>query len=583
MRTAYILGAALASVAIASAAHCQTRIAIVDAEVFDGSGAPPYIATVVISGGLIESVERGGKAPRGAKVVRAKGLALLPGLYDLHTHHEVGAYPSYAPQIGHEYVSAGVTTVVDMATTPEEYEPRRAWYAELPFPNVIFAGRVSTLGGHGALAGDQSRTKWVNTPFAATQAVGELATYSPDALKAFTDGWRYGSGIDETSMDEPTLTAAVKEAHARSLPVLSHTVTLDRGKSAARAGVDVIAHSMADQAVDQSFIDLMLKSGTAYAPTLAVYEPARPGQPAFAPNNPAFQQRVVRFQRSLANVKTLHAAGVLIALASDAGNTSTPHGRSTLRELELLVEAGLTPAEALVVGTSNSARAMGHEDRGVIAPGRRADLVLVKGKPWETISDIRNTSSTYVGGKLMFGNGAPTPVVATMPAPVVPALVIADFESADGRTVAGALALNDLDSGFERSTQQMTIVSTPDRGRFLAVSARMARREDPHTAAVLPFSRGSVTPADVRKYQGVRFSFRGEGDYSFAIVGQSGLWRKPFTASAGWTSYSIPFVDLTKPSEDAVWTGVDLLAASFIIERAPGEAAWMEIDDVSFY
>ncbi|WP_163202353.1 amidohydrolase family protein, partial [Citrobacter koseri] len=89
-----------------------------------------------------------------------------------------------------------------------------------------------------------------------------------------------------------------------------------------------------------------------------------------------------KFDYALHNVKTLHDAGVVVALGTDAGMPDTPHGTSTLRELELLVRAGLTPTEALTAGSAGSAKALGQfGDRGSIEVGKRADLVLVRGRP----------------------------------------------------------------------------------------------------------------------------------------------------------------------------------------------------------
>ena len=88
----------------------------------------------------------------------------------------------------------------------------------------------------------------------------------------------------------------------------------------------------------------------------------------------------------------------------------TLHGKAPLREMELLVQAGLPPSAALMAGTANSARAMGQlVNRGTIEAGRRADLVLIKGLPWEEIADVDKTDRVFVDGKLVYGPGAPRP------------------------------------------------------------------------------------------------------------------------------------------------------------------------------
>src|SRR5690606_4909018 len=145
------------------------------------------------------------------------------------------------------------------------------------------------------------------------------------------------------------------------------------------------------------------------------------------------------------NVKILHDAGVLVALGTDAGMTGTPHGVSTLREMELLVKAGLTPKEALMAGTANSAKAIGLlDDRGTIEAGQRAELVLIRGTPWVGIADVRETEQVILGGKVVVGPGVSLPTAngaASMPA-IKAAAGIDDLEASDGRSSLGTLRLD---------------------------------------------------------------------------------------------------------------------------------------------
>ncbi|PZQ40924.1 MAG: amidohydrolase, partial [Phenylobacterium zucineum] len=200
-----VAAAVSASVLALQAAQAAERpaaaIAIVGATVFDATGAAPRKATVIIRDGRIAEVGPTVKVPRGARVIDAKGEALLPGFFDLHTHWTGGGVPATTPQIATAYVSAGVTTVNDFNAAPESFAPRRQWLSTLVAPHVNFAARVSTPGGHGADWADTATTKWVNTPEAARAAIQSLAPYKPDLIKAFTDGWRYGASPDNTSMD----------------------------------------------------------------------------------------------------------------------------------------------------------------------------------------------------------------------------------------------------------------------------------------------------------------------------------------------------------------------------------------------
>src|SRR5690606_37792261 len=325
---------------------------------------------------------------------------------------------------------------------PEVHAPRREWLAGLAAPTVLFGARMSTPLGHGADWADQATTRWVNSPAAARAAVRELAAYRPDFIKAFTDGWRYNSAPDNTSMDEATLAASVEEAHAHGIRVYSHTVTLTRAKQAALAGVDLIAHSILDRGGVDELIALMREHGTAYAPTLAVYEPVRVGAPPPAdPENRVLRQRRINFEVALLNAGRLHAAGIPVVAGTDAGMPGTPHGRATRHELELLVRAGMTPLQALHAATAGAAKALGLGDRGVIAPGWRADLVLVEGEPWTDVAALRNVRRVFVAGEEVTGPDAHRPAANARDSlpPVRIAALIDDFEREDGRTALGTL------------------------------------------------------------------------------------------------------------------------------------------------
>jgi imidazolonepropionase-like amidohydrolase len=566
--------------------------AIMGATVFDATGAAPRVANVIIRDGRIVEVGPGVKAPAGATVIQAKGKALLPGFFDLHTHWTPGGQPAVAPEIATAYVSSGVTTVNDFHQPPEAYAPRRRWLTTMATPHVNFTARMSTHGGHGADWADQATTKWVDTAEAARAGVKSLLPYKPDAIKAFADGWRYGAGPDNTSMDYFTLAALVDEAHKNNIKVLTHTVTVERGKVAARAKVDVIAHSLQDRDIDAETVELMKANGTTYAPTLAVYEPIKPGStPPANPNDPRLLNAQKKFGNALRNVKTLHDAGVQIALGTDAGMPGTPHGSSTLREMELFVQAGLTPTEALIAGTANSARAMDElADRGTIEKGKRADLVLINGAPWTNISDIRKVDQVFVDGKAVFGPLAkPMEGNARRAMPALKATaLIDDFEGKPGRTSLDTLRLDEMDGGHDRSEVVNQVVVRDGAGHALLMAARMAEKEDPRAGVILPLSRGSVEPVDASAFKGVRFEIRGDGAYELTVNTLSGQWRAPLKADAAWSTVEVPFSELKRVAgrrgADAPgWTGADLVEVGVSGERKAGERAWLQLDNVTFY
>ncbi len=571
-------------------AFAGTPIAIVGAMVVDGTGSEPHIQTVVISGERILSV--GGEIPAGASVIHAEGRTLLPGLFDLHTHlpYSASSAPADWGKNLKAYLYAGVTTVVDFGTYPETFEPMRRLLHDgiVAGPRVQLAARITTPGGHGAEGGrGDFFSQEVLTPREGRAAVRRVLPYHPDVIKVFTDGWRYGAAPDMTSMDEATLTAIVDEAHQHGLPVLTHTVTLAKAKIAARAGVDVINHGIGDASADPELMGLLKAHNTTYAPTLAVYEPR---------GSAASESRSRRWSYLLSNTAALRAADVRFGTGTDAGEPGTPHGSATLHELELLVKGGLSPLDALTAATGNSARAL-HLDgeRGMIAPGKLADLLLVDGAPYRDIADIKRTSRVFLAGHEIdrdwLAREIASPEQTAIPARTASA-AIDDFETNDGRSTLGTLRVNSTDSGLDHS--QMLFVRTlrEGNGHALAIAAKMAEKDRPFARLNIPLSMGAIEPVDARAFRGIQFDARGDGEYRLLVptraVRRTDYYQHSFGASAAWQTVRIPFSELRQliaaelpPNEP--WTGSDLLMLMFELARPAGEKAWLELDNVMFY
>lgn len=586
--------ALLVLVSSAAVAEAEAPLLLRDARIFDATGRAPYHADVLVREGRIAAIGQRLAAPAGARVLALRGQALLPGLFDLHSHWTPNGTPASLPQIANRYLAAGVTTVTDYHQAPEAYALRRKWLDDLAAPAVLFAARMSTPLGHGADWADQNTTRWVNSPAAARAAVQAVAAYRPDFIKAFTDGWRYGNAPDNTSMDEQTLEALVDEAHQLGLPVVSHTVTVARGKQAARAGIDLIAHSILDRPVDAELIGLMREHGTAYAPTLAVYLPERvDGSGPQTMPAAVLQQRRRNFAQAVANLRTLHEAGIAVVVGTDAGMSGTPHGAATLREFELLVEAGLSPAEALRAGTANAARVLRLDDRGTIEVGKRADLLLLDGVPWQRISDLARVERVFVAGRQVHGKGSRLPPgnrAEALPARRAERLVD-DFERADGRSTIDTLVLDEADGGNERSQQISQRRARSEGGHALLVQARLSHKPWAYAASILPLSQGSVVPVDARGFSGIRFDVRGAApDFRLEVRALGDRrFRAPAVLGAQWRTLEIPFTDLQgqppyrADGPVAQWRGDDLLQLVFVVAGEPGDAVWFELDNVGFY
>jgi hypothetical protein len=268
----------------------------------------------------------------------------------------------------------------------------------------------------------------------------------------------------------------------------------------------------------------------------------------------------------------------------------TYHGYSTLRELELLVQSGFTPVQALMAGTSVSARVLGaNKDRGTIAAGKVADLVLVDGRPDERISDVMNTRRVFIGGKEFAPGDLETAIQSTeMTALAPPPVGAAIDDMEDGlRTQLGTLRVNATDSGIDHSPMLMLPVAREGGGHALLVTARMADRERPFVRAEFPLTPGAILPADLSKYSGITFEVRGEAAARVLIPGYhvrtTDPFAAPFTPTATWQTVKIPFATMKRRAAGAAWDSKD--ARSLLIElSAPAAApAWLEIDNLRFY
>lgn len=568
-----------------------TMTAIVGGMLFDGTGAAPMPATILIEGDRIVAVGKDVAVPRGAKVINARGKAVLPGFIDVHVHWTPGGFPATTPQIATAYVQSGVTTVTDFHQQPEAYAPRRAWLKTLATPHVAFAARLSTPGGHGADWGDANTTIRVSTAEGGAAAIKSLDAYQPDLIKAFADGWRYGSSPDNTSMDQWTLRAISDEAHKRNWPVVTHTVTVERGLVAAHGGVDSLAHGMQDRPITAEEVAAIKATGMAMAPTLAVYDPYKPRDTPVTTDDPRYKRSLVNFGYALGNVKALHDAGVMIAVGTDAGMPGTPHGRSTLHEMELLVKAGMTPSEALVAGTRNSAKVLRIDgDRGTIAVGKRADIVLIDGTPWTTITDLYKTAQVLIDGKLMSGPGAPPLPVGNaakyLPSVTVPAL-IDDFERPDKRSTLDTVRLENPDGGLDRTVEITQIVPRDEGGKMLSLSAKMSIKNNAYAGVIVPLTRGSVTPVKIAMYKGVTFDIKGAGDFIVRINGLEGAWEARVSGTDGWTTAQLPFTAFTpitgRGATGAAFTPDGITQVEIGGTRPAGQYLWLSIDNIRFY
>lgn len=590
--------ALLALVAATGPAAAQRATVVRDVRVFDGTRVIPS-ATVVIRDGVVASVGTGADAPADAEIVDGRGRTLLPGLVDAHTH-------TFAPGMLEQALSFGVSTQVDMFTMPElaarwrqeQREGRATGRADL-----LSAGVLATApGGHGTqfgapiptLTGPADAQPWVD---------GRIAEGS-DFIKAVMDDGRL-YGIRFNTLDEATLTAVVAAARARGKLAVVHVATLASARAAVRAGADGLVHVWMDSVPDAALVAEMARRRMFVIPTLAVSlaVTGAPGgaalardarlAPMIAPEQRTalearFQSNGGSYAAATESVARLRAAGVRILAGTDAPNPGTLHGASMHHELELLVAAGLTPLQALQSATSVPAEAFGMADRGRIAPGMRADLVLVEGDPTTDVTATRALVRVWKQGHAMDLGAVRARVAAALAAPAQPAGagaevspgMVADFEGGTpaARFGAGWVVTTDAMQGGA-SVGAMEVVEGGAEGtaKALRVRGTIAPGATQWSGAMLFPGTQPMQPANLSATTGLRFRAKGDGrTYTVLVFTRSGGMRpafRTFTAGPEWRTHTFAWSDFGGT------TGADVMGIAWTA-GAPEGAYELWLDQV---
>ncbi|WP_147794059.1 amidohydrolase family protein [Cellulomonas sp. Y8] len=391
----------------------MTDLLLRDVRLIDGTGADPRPGTdVLVSGGLIAAVGPTGTVVPGAAtadparlaVLDGAGRTLLPGFLDCHVH--VSTSPGgdtlgtvLAPEslltlrsVPHlsATLDAGVTTARDLAGADSGFRDALE-QGLVRGPRLQVAIRIlSITGGHGdwrtiegvALDTGPGAGAVADSPAEFVRAVREVLRQGADWVKVAATGGMGSprSHPESGGLSEPELRAVVEEADRHGgVGVAAHAQGAAGIAAAVRAGVRSVEHGYL---VDDATIDLMGERGTWLVPTLSTL--TRPVADGVAPWVAAKRRAVEDTARERLHVAI--SAGVPVALGTDAG--IAPHG-TNLTELALLVEHGLSPAAAIVAGTSGAARMLGIADQvGTVAPGLRADLVLTDVDPLTSIDAL---------------------------------------------------------------------------------------------------------------------------------------------------------------------------------------------------
>ncbi len=414
-------------------------VALVNARIIDGTGAPAREAyTLVLRDGVIAAMGPTASTPppAGARVIDLTGKSVMPGLVMVHEHLYYPTGPGVYGQLGQSfvrlYLAGGVTTM-------------RTGGNMNGFMDISLKQRVEA----GEIAGPaiDATAPYVNgpNPFLQMTTLG-----TAEAARRHVDYWAdAGSTSFKAYMQisREALAAAVQAAHARGLKVTGHLCSVTY-REAAALGIDNLEHGflaatdfVADKKGDecpgqaggqgtlvaldlegapfQSLVADLVKRKVAVTSTLTVFETFTPGRPKPPGTDVLLPELKAAYDRQYARVSAqpqsiyttlfpkamamelafARAGGLLVVGTDPTGGGGVIPGYSNQRAVELLVEAGFSPVEAIQIATQNGAKYLGLSDRlGTIEPGKQADLVVVTGNPAQTIADIRNVELVFKQG-----------------------------------------------------------------------------------------------------------------------------------------------------------------------------------------
>jgi len=435
---AFVLFAFFAGVASTANAQIPAPgvMALTGARVIDGTGAAPIEqATIVVTNGRITAIGPSATVmpPAGATVVNVAGKTIMPGLINSHAHidpdisNNPGPYRDEMVRRLKTYALYGVTSVMTLGF--ETYDEPEGFY--LRDTQRLGIGPVATdaprLYASGRPILFRPGPTGAETPDDARIDVQRHVPLRADFIKLHLDGV-------PVDLKPDVIAAAIDESHKHNMSTAVHIIYLKDAKLAIERGVDVIAHSVRDLDIDAATIAEMKRRNVALVPTLVrdrsvfIYENLPDffkdpfflrGLPTYKRevdllSDPASQQRMrtnagiqaskPQLAQGIKNLKPLIDAGIPIAMGSDSGSIPDRNlgrwiGYNEHAELEMMVQAGMTPMQALVSATSTAARVMKIDGAGSLQTGKWADLVVLNANPLMDIKNTRQIDSVYIGGR----------------------------------------------------------------------------------------------------------------------------------------------------------------------------------------
>ncbi|MYC52026.1 MAG: amidohydrolase family protein [Gammaproteobacteria bacterium] len=560
----------------------EETFAIVDVTAFDGE-AFRQGWDVWVEDGRIRHAGQRLDLPEELPRVDGRGHTLIPGLVDGHVHSFLSSL--------RDALRFGVTTVLDQSTDPAfaaAMRPAREEVARGAQADLFSAGMTATApDGHGTQYGMPVET--LTGPDEAARWVRARKAEGSDWIKIiYEDGSAFDMEI--ASLDGETVAAVIAAAHAEGLAAVVHVSTLETALEAMAFGADGLVHVWRDEVVSEEDARRFAEADIFVVPTLSVMASA--DDPAVAELvrdtddamlSPIQRQTLDgRFPGGLGeggdvameNVRRLRAAGVRLIAGTDAPNPGTGAGISMHGELRLLARAGMGSAEALAAATSVAADAFGVAERGRIAEGHLADLVLVRGDLEEDVSRSHDIvgiwKDGYVVDRAAASAGAgPQAEIARAPAETL----VADFE--DGFEASfGA-----WDVTTDQLTGGSSTASVAVRDGALVVTGEIAPGVPfPWAGVIWMPGAQPMQPVDFSGREAIRFRTRGDGrQYSVMLIGSAEPAGPPptvtFIAPEDWMQVEIRLEDFPTATPE-------IIAGLAFVSEGPVGGFFFELDEV---
>jgi len=436
LRKGLMAAGALAALLAVSAAPAAAKDVVIHAgRLIDGTGkAPRDKVSILVRDERIVSIDAGFTAPKGAEVIDLSTATVLPGLIDDHVHitqsyhkgdpiHTAMTRTSFDDEIdavvnARNTLMAGFTAVRDVGGDTQVVVALKNAIkgGVVPGPRMWVAGTpLGPTGGHGDAANgldpELEHPHWgdnlIDSPEAARKTVRRLRREGADLIKIMPSGGVMSIGDDPKLqlMEDDEIKAVIETAHSLGMKVAAHA----HGKAAIdhtiALGVDSIEHGTY---ADAESYKLFKAHGTYFVPTMLVgskvFEHAKAHPEDLNPSTVQKALTVVPYM--LKNMHNAHEAGVKIAFGTDTFGMSA-HGENA-QEFKLLVEAGMTPMEAIQAATWNAADLIGDtKDIGSIQPERYADIIAVSGDPLKDVTVLEKVQFVMKGGVVYKAGGQP--------------------------------------------------------------------------------------------------------------------------------------------------------------------------------